>query len=377
MNFKTKAMNINRNNYEHFFLLYTDNELSAADRQAVELFIKENADLQPELDMLQQTIVQPEQINFAAKNSLLRATKFTESEEEMLLLYIDNELSLQQVKELNEMVISNGELVNELNILQQTRLQPDTSVVFPDKSLLYKKEEGRVIPFGWWKLAAAAVFIGFGIWGMKLYVDKTNNVINQSTVKTTSPQRAVSVPASNNSQQPVNVEKTDQQNTVIDKGVQDEKQFKSDKKIIQPRQIKEQRNIAPEVNTLAEKQVDIKRDNNLPKPYFENINKPERNENTATNVTPQTQKIKLPAGVSDGITKNINQPANNNNVYTAVFSETDTDNKQDQFAFSDDEPHRSKMGGFLRKAKRLLERNTKMKPGDNNVKVANLEFAIQ
>ena len=66
-------MNINRNNYEHFFLLYTDNELSAADRQAVELFIKDNADLQPELEMLQQTIVQPEPINFAAKNSLLKA----------------------------------------------------------------------------------------------------------------------------------------------------------------------------------------------------------------------------------------------------------------------------------------------------------------
>lgn len=375
MNFKTKAMNINRNNYEHFFLLYTDNELTAADKQAVELFIKENADLQPELDMLQQTIVQPEQINFAAKNSLLKTTKFSESEEEMLLLYIDNELSLQQVKELNEMVVAKGELVNELNILQQTRLQPDASVVFPDKNLLYKKEEGRVIPFGWWKLAVAAAFIGFVIWGMKLHVGKTNNVINQSTVSKTSPQPSI-LPSSTK-QQPANVEKVAEQNTATNKQVRDEKQFKSEKNSIQPKQLMEQTVITTEEKTLAKKQAEIKRDNNLPKPYFEKINTQESNENTVASVTPPTQKITLPVIENNGITKNINQPANNNNVYTAVFSETDTDNKQDQFAFSEEEPHRSKMGGFLRKAKRLLERNTKMKPGDNNVKVANLEFAIQ
>ena len=63
-------MNINRHNYESFFLLYIDNELCASDRNAVELFVLDNADLKSELYMLQQSIVQPDLITFKAKNNV-------------------------------------------------------------------------------------------------------------------------------------------------------------------------------------------------------------------------------------------------------------------------------------------------------------------
>ena len=53
-------MNINRNNYEEYFLLYADNELSAAEKNMVEMFVKQNTDLEEEFIMFQQSVVKPD-----------------------------------------------------------------------------------------------------------------------------------------------------------------------------------------------------------------------------------------------------------------------------------------------------------------------------
>ena len=39
-------MNVNRNNYEEFFLLYADNELTDLQKAEVLMFLKENKDLE-------------------------------------------------------------------------------------------------------------------------------------------------------------------------------------------------------------------------------------------------------------------------------------------------------------------------------------------
>ncbi len=65
-------MDINRNNYEAFFLSYLDRELKPAEILAVEKFLSENADLQKEFALLQQTIFLPAEIIFEQKESLLR-----------------------------------------------------------------------------------------------------------------------------------------------------------------------------------------------------------------------------------------------------------------------------------------------------------------
>lgn len=360
-------MNINRHNYESFFLLYTDNELCAADRNTVEIFVKDNADLKQELDMLQQSIVQPDKITFKAKNNLLKPEIFTTSTEEKLLLYIDKELSVPMMKELEIMMAADDKLSTELSLLQQTKLSVDSNIVFADKHFLYRQEKNRVIPFGWWKLAAAGVFIGFGIWGMKVYVNKPGavtaiEVAGKITVQPSNP--VIETPAN----------KLPEESTVATTQIAVTEENSTPKRVKQAVQIKEQRVIVPQEKVLVkEEKINNKPGNNLPKPYFENINKPGSNQNEIASVSPQTQQDNFNAG-----TDKKTQPAlNNNNVYTAVFSESANDNKEDQFTFLDDEPKKSRIGGLLRKAKRLLERNTKMKTGDNNVKVANLEFAIQ
>jgi anti-sigma factor RsiW len=361
-------MNINRNNYESFFLLYTDNELSVAERKAVELFVKDNADLQQELDMLQQTVVQPDKIIFSAKNSLLKPTAVSAETEEKLLLYIDGELSTRMAKEMKTMVSADDEIAAALSLLQQTKLSADATIVFPDKNLLYRKEDNKVIPFGWWKLAAAAIFIGFGVWGMKWYANKPGDTAQQIASSTTiQPAK----PAKEDS-----VNKDISQQAIAATQVAAPTENITPKKVEPATQIKARRMVVPEEKILVKTEKEIKPSNNLPTPYFEKINNSKSNPNDVASVTLQTQKSSPSANNNEGADATNKQSSADNNVYPAAFSETNND-KQDQFAFSDDEPKKSRIGGLFRKAKRLLERNTKMKPGENNVKVANLEFAIQ
>jgi hypothetical protein len=65
-------MDINRDNYETFFLLHLDRELKPAEIQAVEKFLSENTDLQKEFEILQQTVLVPEDMIFEQKETLFR-----------------------------------------------------------------------------------------------------------------------------------------------------------------------------------------------------------------------------------------------------------------------------------------------------------------
>ena len=65
-------MEINRKNYESFFLLYLDGELIPSQRLAVEKFLDENGDLRKEFSLLQQTVLPPSDIIFEPKELLFR-----------------------------------------------------------------------------------------------------------------------------------------------------------------------------------------------------------------------------------------------------------------------------------------------------------------
>lgn len=152
-------MSINRNNYEEYFILYTDNELSPAERMAVEQFVQENPDMQAELQLFLQTKLPEEEVVFADKASLLKAPE-TPVWEEWMLLEIDGELDTNGRLQLEEIMKSNPVARRDWETLQQTRLQADTSIVFPDKASLYRKEHStRVVFMRRIRIAAAAVLL--------------------------------------------------------------------------------------------------------------------------------------------------------------------------------------------------------------------------
>jgi len=138
---------INRNNYEAYFLLYADNELSPAERQAVEAFIIQHPDLATEFEALQNTRFQPEEITFNAKNLLYRfdtsALNITiDNCEEYFILYYDNELDANAKKAVEAFVAANPLVKENFELFGQLNIAGEEEIAFPAMASLYRLPSG-------------------------------------------------------------------------------------------------------------------------------------------------------------------------------------------------------------------------------------------
>jgi hypothetical protein len=125
---------ITRDNYEEFFLLYTDNELSAAERHEVEKFVADHPDLREEWESLLQCRISPEtHLAFPDREALLKPESEDSAYARSLVYYVDG----------------------------LPFLHPDTGVVFSQKDSLYRTaKDRRVIPLPWLRAGIAAAVIG-------------------------------------------------------------------------------------------------------------------------------------------------------------------------------------------------------------------------
>ncbi|MDP4148939.1 MAG: hypothetical protein Q8943_05940 [Bacteroidota bacterium] len=147
---------ITRNNYEEFFLLYVDHELSAADRQMVESFVADHPDLGAELDLLAQCRFDPAREGFPDKSALLKPAVTGES----LLLYIDGELDGEARRMVETRAQEDAAIQRELSLLRQTISEPDGSILFAQKEALYRREgERRIFYLPAFRVAAAALLL--------------------------------------------------------------------------------------------------------------------------------------------------------------------------------------------------------------------------
>jgi anti-sigma factor RsiW len=155
---------ITRDNYEEFFLLYIDNELSIADRQRVERFVADHPDLREEWEVLQQCQLQPEQpLAFPNKNALRRpeADASAAAAAVDFLSYIDGELKGKDLAATEDFIRQHPHALQELELWRQTISYPDKTLTFPDKESLYKKEGGKkIVLLPWFRAGIAAAVAG-------------------------------------------------------------------------------------------------------------------------------------------------------------------------------------------------------------------------
>lgn len=374
-------MNITRHNYEEYFILYLDNELSSEQRRSVEEFTQLHPDLQEELELLQQTkFTADEQVIFSQKEELLFSGDSSfitiSNYEEWLVAYIDNELTPEQRIAVETFADQHITVQKELELLQQTKLQPE-AILFPDKESLYRKEE-KVRPIVWWRIAAAAVlFIGIGTTAVVLLNTKNGNETT-GTVATTDGTKqaaketpAVTIPVNNNEPKDEALADNTTPSTTVDPvnpGNNNATAAQKNKTAAPEERKKLQDNLPAIKNKPEEVFAVIKEDkptNNLPQPLY--------NPNV---ITKQDNSVDAnAANIASVDTKGLQQQIPNKSAVTTTpadtyISKTDATANPEvpptepEFA-SNNNGKKGKLRGFLRKVTRTFEKRTNISATDD------------
>ncbi len=351
-------MTIDLANYEEYFLLYADNELSAKDKALVEAFVETHPELKDELDAILQTIVLiDDEAKLHSKGFLYRNDSFINPNnyEEILVQYFDNELSEEEIIATEYFLAQHPHLNKEAELIKRTKISPDKLIVFPDKELLYKKSERvKIAPVIWLRLAAAAVFLGFGFWFRSSYINNTE--VNNAPVVNTSTAKPINSPV----QKPVVIQDTSNQRSkpaqlaVVQSFPKKETiEQPALKKVLKP---VTNVNLKYDVATKETKPSAIRNMNTAAsKPV--NQSTPERDKDDRSIIVEQLNKGNDVAITSedyhDEITNSKTAPDN----YTSrtAFVE-DNENTNYIFNMPEEKFNKTKVGSFLKKVKRNIER---------------------
>jgi hypothetical protein len=199
--------------------------------------------------------------------------------QEKLLLLLDNELPAVERTEIEGLIHSDHAIREEWHILQQTKLQAVPAIVFKAKDPYTARSPGRLVAFPWQRIAAAAVLVGFALWGTVFYLNRT--------VTTAPPIVVVDEPAAPS--RPVQPAATTEASTT------EAPSPKMDKlvAVVQPKTSKPSKPVTIKVvesplqlpKSNEGPLVAINQTNDLPEPSPDNLNRPAGNEITPSSVT--------------------------------------------------------------------------------------------
>ena len=188
-------MNINKSNYESWFLDYYEGNLSALQVAELFLFIEQNSSFKTEFELFNPVKLTPSKDEiFEAKEELKRNVITISNIDYYLIGELENELNLQEKIKLKDFRKLHPELEKDRSLYKKVILQ-EGKEVFQGKKELKKKV---ILPFynqfNFWGAAAAIVLLVLGV----LYINrsedkrqtaesnKVNSIIKNDSVKTES-----------------------------------------------------------------------------------------------------------------------------------------------------------------------------------------------
>ncbi len=178
---------------ENLAFEYIENQLSSEAKLTFENELKSNPTLAKELALYQQTLLASDpSIRFELKSELYRL----EGDAALVFNYTENNVSSNERQLIDERIATDKTFANYLSSYQQTRLQADLSIVYPDKKAL-KRKEATVIPlFNWRYVSGIAASVALVIGLYVVLKDTTPEIdpkakLNKDTIQTKAPQQPV------------------------------------------------------------------------------------------------------------------------------------------------------------------------------------------
>lgn len=163
-------MNINRENYEIYFIDYFDGKLNPAETAGLMLFLEQNPELREEFEDFENVSLTPEEVVFPAKEKLKKkdilpvAGIHAENYERFFIACHEGDLLETEKSQLREFLNLNPSLQKDFEAYGKVFLKPDENILYPGKKSLKK------YPFAFRKLiyyassAAALILMLIGFY---------------------------------------------------------------------------------------------------------------------------------------------------------------------------------------------------------------------
>ena len=158
-------MEITQYNYEHYFLMYIDNELSGEEKAAVNDFIMQYPNYANKLEALQQLKISPDTLIYENKFSLYKLSE----QDEQSITYLDNEMTSEEKASFENKLSENIPLQSTVKQWQSAFLTTPTNIeIAPNfKNSLYKnsaqiKPLWATVTFKRWASVAAILLVVIG-----------------------------------------------------------------------------------------------------------------------------------------------------------------------------------------------------------------------
>lgn len=133
-------MNINKNNYEAYFLDYHEGNLTPVQVADLLFFVEQHPELKEEFENFENFSLEDfSSIEFENKSSLKKEITL-DNKEEYFIRAVENELNPTEIGLLNNFLKQYPQFLVDLELFQKTKLSLDTSIVFEHKNGLKRAD---------------------------------------------------------------------------------------------------------------------------------------------------------------------------------------------------------------------------------------------